>query len=223
MNAHRILIDYDGVILRSHVAGNVIGHRCTNFVSKVMGIPEYSKATLVNRYMYKTFGHTVSGLRAFGHNVSLKEFNKYVYSMLDYNDLGVREDDFDIKGMYKILDHFENRVHIFSSAPDDWILGTLSTTRITKNMIDRIQILHNQNDEILKPNIQCFLDAQAQFDDSHFSFIDDNILNIQACSKLEKWQGLWLTNERCKISANVSAVRNLEDAFFDATLYSRKV
>ena len=222
VEVQKVLVDYDGVVLRSSSAGQLIGRRCAEFTKKVVGLGDVDKAAVVNAGLYRHYGHTVIGLRSLGYDVSVRDFNKAVYSGINYDQLGLGEHDFDMSGLLKMYKLYPES-WIFSSAPDDWIIGTLGVTGIGRKLLDRIRIARPSDVEVLKPDVRAFsncgiegINGEGGID--KITLIDDNLMNVQSAARIEGWRCLWVNMNAFRLSDKITCVRNLEDALFTLSL-----
>lgn len=201
-----LLFDYDGVILRSYVASKTISRRCTKFVADVVGVRNLHQAEVLNRGLYTSYGHTALGLRALGYDISIKDFNKQVYKNIDYNELGICEADFDIPQNTK-----NEPLYIFSSAPDEWIIGTLGAIGVSRNILDKICIIRSTDQELLKPDIKVFCDISSQYGGSEYILIDDSFLNISNAIQVKGWKGIWITHDKFKVNNDITTATGLQN------------
>lgn len=221
MRSSKVIIDYDGVVLRSPKAIQVIQKRCERFVGHVTGIRCDDRLALVNRHLYQTHGHTVLGLRSLGHNVAVRDFNNFVYNTM--TDIDIQpEYDFDLVGLSQILSAYPNDVYIYSNAPSKWIIETMSNN-VTKHHLDKLQIIGPKNQESLKPDMRTFLDIRNQLypgtkKNNRIYFIDDNFRNIQASVQVKDWYGLWRTGMDFMVSKDITSVADLSSALFQIKL-----
>jgi FMN phosphatase YigB (HAD superfamily) len=215
----KLLLDYDGVILRSPRISSNIQHRCENFVRHVTGIqPE--KVPMLNRRMYESHGHTVLGLRALGFNVSSNEFNSYIYQNL--SEIPVELNDINITGLKQALSEFPNDTYIFSNAPQSWITYTMSRNETTKKLLDKLTFINPKSPELFKPDLRVFLEVRSQlYKDNTYPeifFVDDSLQIIANAIQVKNWTGFWLSGNDFSINTNVRSVSDLESAIKKITL-----
>lgn len=228
--ACKVLIDYDGVVLRSPKAASLVGARCTRFVSKTTGVLNNDAAQLLNKHMYQTHGHTLHGLRHMGYDVDTDDFNKHVYKNMPYRALDIKEDEIDLAGLLAISRDYET--YIFSSAPNDWVVNTMASMgSLGTKTLDNIRFLPRPVSH-LKPDIRAYCEVEDVLRDPQesefvminntliemdppepheFLLIDDLLLNVNSAVRLPTWKGMWITDDHFKVNDSIQAVRNLSE------------
>lgn len=177
----QVLLDFDGVLLRSKKASNMVAKRCASFVGSKMNIASIDKSTNVNRYLYTNFGHTLLGLKALGYECSLQEFNDYVYGDIDYNELCediIRHEAFDNLGLQNLLDQSEN-VYIFSNAPHSWIYNIMKSC-CPNTLMKNTKYIDTHN--CLKTSRYLYHEICTRLsrnDSDKLFFIDDSLKNLE--------------------------------------------
>ena len=215
----KLLVDYDGVVLTSPRINKYIQSKCEKYVSFITGIYGKDKLQVLNKHLYTTHGHTVSGLRTLGYSVNMCEFNKYVYDDIDFNRLTLCDDELDILGLESLAKRDD--VYIFSNAPAAWIVGTLSANTITRKLIPRIKIIKLFGSEIIKPQLKVYLEVAKTLkskDDTDLFLLDDNFLNVQSAVQVKNWKGLWLSGEDFRVNEDIQSVKNVNSALFQINL-----
>lgn len=220
----RILVDYDGVVLRSHTASKFISRQCEEYVCKVTGLSIYEQVRTLNQGLYKTFGHTVLGLRALGYNVSLRDFNKFVYDKIEYANLGIQDYEIDTVGLQMLMREHGDAIHIFSNAPPQWIIGTLASTPNGRKLVDKVNIVKPLDEETLKPEILSYFEVSKIFkdlDNTQLYLVDDAFSNVQGAVLVGGWKGLWYAGDSTsafRITNDVICVRDMRDVLFQVAL-----
>lgn len=213
-----VLIDYDGVVLRSQTLSKVVSKRCERFVRNVTGIHEASKLHNLNKALYTTYGHTVHGLRSLGFDVETIDFNKSVYGGLNLSNFYINDHDIDVWGLTAMLDEYPES-YIYSNAPTRWIVDTMSHNPEAKRLLSRIKIIESTDGELLKPDIRSYCNIidnclSPSTDRDITFFVDDSLLNVQSAMRLPKLKGLWVTTGQFNLTDDITAIRGLDDALF---------
>lgn len=177
----QVLLDFDGVLLRSKKAANIIKKGCASYVGTKMNSCSSEQATAMNAYLYNNFGHTVIGLKALGYASSLEEFNDYIYNTIDYHD--IYEDinkmgAFDVSGLEYLLDTSDG-VYIFSNAPYTWVYNIMNAC-CPNDILNKTKYYDTLN--CLKPNLNLYNEVYTKLsrsDEEQLIFIDDSIKNFE--------------------------------------------
>lgn len=196
-----LLLDFDGVILRKHPAHNAIALRCQKYANKHLKFRNPIKLREINASLYKTYGHTVLGLRALGYDVCIREFNDQVYQSFPY-DYAFRDlqetNHHEIKAVKDILNQAKKRgikTYLFSNAPDIWCFSILNYMGLN---IDRWfdGSLSSITEKHLKPETECFTLARSKLSSvEQFIFIDDSFINFKNVLEDPQWKLLLLSPE----------------------------
>lgn len=129
-----VLLDYDGVVLRNQIANSVVAKKAGLFTRNVMSTHNKQIVSLKSSEelcfnLYKGYGHTLLGLQAMGpqmSSVTLNQYNNFVYSHIDYDDLITHNNDMeDIKKLAKFCLQESIPIYMFSNSPKYWIENTL--------------------------------------------------------------------------------------------------
>lgn len=175
-----VLVDFDGVVLRNKRVLEAVKDRVDKYVGKVMRIDDLYKATKVNQYLYKQYGHSLIGLqKVIGDDAGdVVDFNKFVYE-----DINIGRDDFygAKKEIVKDWEPFLNRmeclgmdVHIFSNAPKEWCLNFIDSKKVNGFVSDNLP----NKSEFLKPSYEVYDVVSAWYWGKQVYFIDDKIQNL---------------------------------------------
>ena len=187
----RVLLDFDGVVLKNHPIQQRVGQLCTQFVEKRTKLKK--SATVLNKNLYSAYGHTVLGLNALGYETSKDEFNEFVYGQINYEDFRDIRDTHcsDVLEYKRVYEWFRGQsrydLTIFSNAPDLW------TSTISRMMIDEeVPSLAGQMGEFFKPQRECYDAVDKAHGSAHGSgsivFLDDNLMNV--VESPESWKSL---------------------------------
>ena len=191
-----LLLDFDGVVCNHTRASYEIAKRSQDFVKKVVNVKTDRDARLLNTHLYKTYGHTAVGLQKMGYKVSPKDFNDFVYSSLNYEDLfkdlkaNHRKDIADLQYTSQLCKEKGVPIFIFSNAPRDWcynIIDSMLDDSMWINMID------NQND--LKPSFVLYENISYKFKECKIVFVDDQIINFSWTLNNPQWTNVHFTHE----------------------------
>ena len=180
-----VLLDFDGVVLKNHPIHRTVGMKCRTYLQKYVPIRDPIKASELNRHLYESTGHTLTGLKELGYPVSINEFNNYVYDNIDYSQLKdlkqTNKSDIDD---FRKLKHWcktnEIKSYIFSNAPWQWCDTILK--RMGENDIDVLNTFC-----LLKPNGKLYDAVEHLFPDHKFYFIDDKMSNLVPVMPRKNW------------------------------------
>lgn len=189
-----LLLDFDGVVLRKHQAHNLVGLRCQNFVQRQLKLKNPLKAREMNVNLYRTYGHTLMGLRKLGYDIDLEEFNQFVYTCLPYHTLfkDVCETNrLDIRNVERINEFcLENDidVYLFSNAPDVWCHTILDYMRVP--------LMRTLKHEALKPDRMCFQEIHPTLQRyDQLVFVDDSFINFHHVLHSQRWLKILASTE----------------------------
>lgn len=208
-----LLLDFDGVVFKKHRLHDVVGYRCEQFVKKYININHHPTLKEMNKSLYESTGHTLSGMHKLGYDISFEDFNKYVYKDIDYRKELSELHSYhyrDINSMRKLMKNYKDvyDIKIFSNAPDEWcnniswiLFGIMIPTT------------YNYTGNILKPNSQCYELIEKNINQEEYIFVDDKINNLINTPQNGKWHNIWMNPDTpvMKINSNTTLIRNLED------------
>jgi FMN phosphatase YigB (HAD superfamily) len=198
-----LALDFDGVVFRNHRANTLVATKCQNYLAHNLGrsVRNPLKIREINQHLYRSYGHTVLGMRKIGIDVDLHEFNRYVYDSIPYNTLfhDLQETHSrDISSFTQLLDHCKSnniRVQIFSNAPDTWCFTIMHHMGIDmdKYIDGSFGIITSEH---LKPTTECFYRVRSCIgNDSEVTFVDDTFLNFKHTLDLENWRNVLMSPE----------------------------
>ncbi len=221
MTKRVLLLDYDGVILRNTTANNLIakhaGIYTRNVTSKHNGYTVSLKDSQELCFnLYKGFGHTLLGIQAVAidkPSVSLKKYNSFVYSHIDYdNVISTNNDMKDVESVLDLCHHNNIETYVFSNSPKDWIKQTLKRNHnINKQIIDIRDVLGVRDDDelLLKPLPKIYDLIDECFVDKEIVFVDDSACNLQYSLTKSNWVNVLYCGVNCNTSKNMHLINNL--------------
>lgn len=202
MCRHLILVDFDGVIVKNRAAGSYVKHKIEKFVQKVTPIKDPKLAEIYNKELYTSHGHTLLGLRKHGCDVSLAEFNKYLYGDTRcYSDL--KMDDKEMNEWRTFRDEMKKKgyeLKLFSNSGKQWMSHFLKDDAdADSDLFEFHDFLDKFRDEpiydsLLKPRREIYDMIMSNYKKSVYYFIDDKVTNFAYIQNDPRWIKLWLTN-----------------------------
>lgn len=186
----RLLLDYDGVLLRNNKLKQYQHIRSTKFLREVTGL-SMKTCNNINKTYYPAHGHTVIMInKMFDESVTLRDYNDYVFDLNALSKLDGLVDDktkTHMLGFQKVIKHCQLRRipwSIFTNAHPNWV--TYFSHALDFDL--KCDILWTEdNVELLKPNPQSYQRIESIFVDSIFVFVDDSRKNVQACVDRPRW------------------------------------
>jgi FMN phosphatase YigB (HAD superfamily) len=153
-------------------------------------------ASMLNNYLYKTFGHTAIGLQKLGYEASISSYNDFVYKDLNYkeifNDLIYTSKD-DILQVRYLLDKCKKEgteTYIFSNSPSIWYENALYYMGLDTDMFGKIDMSN-----MIKPNKNLFHRVENQFSNKNkIIFVDDSFVNFSNTLMNDKWSNILFVN-----------------------------
>jgi FMN phosphatase YigB (HAD superfamily) len=217
-----LLLDYDGVVLRNNVANNLVSKRAGLYTRNIISIKnnfivdnKASNDLCFN--LYKGYGHTLLGLNAVGlneQNVSLKNYNNFVYSQIDYDELRLTNNDMnDVKQVVDFCQKKNINVYMFSNSPKYWIHQTLGKEKTLARYIIDIRDILNVSDNdttMLKPKPAIYDLIDDMFKDTNIVFLDDSACNFECTLTRPNWTNVLYCGVNCKPSKNMQMINELD-------------
>lgn len=222
LNGKVLLLDYDGVVLRNNVANNIIAKRAGLYTKNVMSMQNKytvdTKASCdLSFNLYKGFGHTLLGINAVGinhHSISLRLYNSFVYSHIDYEELQLTNNDMnDVQRVVELCQSKHINVFMFSNSPKYWINQTMGRKRNLKKDIPDIRDVLNVRDDdatMLKPHAPIYDLINDMFKDKQVIFVDDSSCNFQYTLNKENWINVLYCGLDCNPSNNMYMINDLD-------------
>lgn len=187
-----LLLDFDGVIFNNIRMNRIIQHRATLYLQNYTHMPYYV-ASKVNAKLYKKYGHTVylmKDLIEYPENITMNDFNDYVYSSKVLDSISEEIDNDDIYTANQWSDTIQQfkdndyKVKIFSNAPSKWIERCLNVLPGDMHSIfDDCFCFDNL--ESLKPTEDSYFEVYEN--EKKIIFVDDSIDNLKPTQEFENW------------------------------------
>lgn len=225
--AHKVvLLDYDGVVLRNSVADTSVAKRAGIFTWKTINknLRRGQKPISVTQgnelcySLYKGYGHTVIGLKELGYDVNLSDYNRFVYSTINYTKVKAHTNPMcDTKRLLEACKEKNIELMMFSNAPYTWFKNTMTENNINEilnHIPDVREVLGiSENDEsYLKPSQKIFDVIGCEFYNKQIIFIDDNLVNMKHCVRNAQWKNMYLTSCNVHLNHNIHAVDSIDSA-----------
>lgn len=199
-----LLLDFDGVLYSNKFAHTVIAERSTRYCNKF--VKSHNNVFLDNfhRYMYKTYGHTVLGLQKLGYDATIEEYNKDVFSNINFYNMDNEWDNTHIinKMVYEMKSH-DIDTYIFSNAPKCWTVPLLKQMDIHLTE-DRVLELG-----LLKPSYELYHNVDYIFN-SNIIFVDDNMINLEPVFNNTNWTKVLYANTNHILKDDLYVIDNLQ-------------
>ena len=168
-----LLLDVDGVIVRDRVVLDHVKHNAVRYVSQKLPMVH---ATRVNNILYRSYGHTATGLSQV-YGIDTSDYDDRVYNdvLLDHLHYFIENsEDFknDIDVIRQILSMGYD-VELFSNAPLTW------TEPIRLAIDERIK-----NGVYTKPELKTYVKFNPYKD---YVFVDDKMCNLTTSLFFKNW------------------------------------
>lgn len=210
-----LLLDFDGVVLRNKVADIQVAKRAGIYTWRKVNAKHKCHESIVTMRsaeemcysLYRGYGHTLLGLKTLGIESSLKEYNHFVYSTIDYEKVNQFHNDLsDVKQLLEYCDNQQIPTYFFSNAPVMWIERTLSNEpdvlAQVKDIRTTLEISENDA-SFLKPQKAMYDIIDNHFDRGKVFFIDDNMSNLTHTVAKQNWTNVLFSNFNKKINKNM--------------------
>lgn len=200
-----LLFDFDGVLIKNSKLESIIEDKSVEFISKRLHNPPNPKE--LNRDFYRNFGHTAIGLKyhvkkkhklqQIDCNEYIDDYNEYVFSNINYNDLKTyisKDDRAHMKRIFTITDtyHQKKNVGIFTNAPSTWCenIAMLMDFDIYEHVNE--DFMFTSNEGLVKPILSSYNNVEEKIN-TDILFIDDSIQNLLPILYNDRWD-LYLQN-----------------------------
>jgi len=211
----KVLLDFDGILFNNNKIHDIVKHKSVEYVSHKLNTST-KNATLINKYHYKKYGHSIIHLP----NSDIVSYNKYVFENLNKDVLKKHLNDDDKERMnifFELGVRCPNvEQYLFTSAPFTYcnditsLLGfdlfelvdiNVFTSDITSNKIDN---------NFIKPYEHTYKHVESFFAKNDIpydllNYIDDNITNIEPLKYNKRWNPILIkpcSTKETKITVN---------------------
>lgn len=189
MKMIKLLLDFDGVIIKNKKIIRYQYQRSAKFVQKHLHVP-ISTADNLNRKYFPKYGHTVIMLNEhFQIPVTLEEYNDYVFPKQQIYRLDSLIDKKTFEHGNDFAKHFKSKDYqtsIFTNAHVNWVT---TFADIFDLPIEEHNIIWPQSLDLLKPMPKAYDNVSDFFKEAdRIIFVDDSEQNIEYPSRLQKWQ-----------------------------------
>jgi beta-phosphoglucomutase-like phosphatase (HAD superfamily) len=188
-----LLLDVDGVLIQSNALKNLVCRRAARFVTKTVRVSRRD-GTRINQVMYKTFGHTVQGMKVMYEDddnpIRMDAFNELVYDVHALSALRDNTNKEDAR-LHRVLWRCHQRrvpVYLFSNAPKSWVMTYVETLRIPEELLPPARILTGDHPLVVKHGLKPSRDTYAAVGDlvradmtchnPELVFVDDSLTNL---------------------------------------------
>jgi len=206
-----LLLDFDGVIFKNKGALQIVSNKAARFVKNNVKLSN-KDSHIVNKYLYKSFGHTLYGLNNLGYNINIKDYNDYVYKNINYKYFIINKSDVkDIKVIIERCKKYNIKIYIFSNSPKCWCDNILDCMNIDKNNMRYIDTMN-----LLKPDKELYDKIEKENQDSKIYFVDDSFINFKHTLLNPKWKNIMFDTKKIHIESNINLkiINNLYDIIY---------
>jgi beta-phosphoglucomutase-like phosphatase (HAD superfamily) len=214
MQRHALLLDVDGVILKSRRLLYRVEKNAAVYVHKHT---KSEGSLLLNKSLYVRYGHTLIGLdREFDIQKSLADFNQFVYdkTTLTHQAVHLNSHEFACAthGIQEVLESCKGAgipVHLFSNAPLEWCLPVAQRLDISPYNVIACNSLSK-----LKPNKAVYrhvhraLRKKYRTDCLQVVFVDDSLKNLAPLADTLDWLPVHMTK---RDDTDLSLAARVED------------
>jgi hypothetical protein len=189
----RLLLDFDGVMLKNKHAEQYQLRRSAKFVQHVTHL-DLKTCERMNKKYYPIHGHTVLMTnKLFGLDVTLADYNEFVFAPSNIARLTrVLDDDtmHHMKAFNHVIDFCEQNNlewNVFTNAHMNWVMffsELLGVQRITTSKV----IWPGNDVHALKPNAMAYDNVEAVYANTDcFIFVDDSKANLVVPEERNEW------------------------------------
>ena len=186
----KLLLDYDGVILKNPKLTKYQFNKSAMFVQKHIHLP-IQQCEHFNKKYYPKYGHTVTMLNEmFMKPVTLEEYNDYVFNKHDLNKLSplvCSETKKHARSFINLIDYCEQtnkQWYIFTNAHLNWVMHFSSICDLP---VTEDKVIWPRNLSLLKPNKESYDNIEKMFPNDNYMFIDDSEVNLDIPRSRSKW------------------------------------
>jgi FMN phosphatase YigB (HAD superfamily) len=168
---------------------------------------------LNNKNLYERYGHTLIGLNKLEYDISIEEFNDFVYKDINYKVLlnNIKSTNKrDIDHFHKLEYYCKDRdidMMICSNASDEWC------HEISRAMGIRELPTTSSITNLLKPQPKFYKDIEISLNnngDNEIIFVDDKLMNLRNLD----WNCFLLSNNIMRFSNKLCMIEDLIDLCF---------
>lgn len=187
-----ILLDFDGIILRNDKIGKIIEQKSINFVHERLN-SSYSKSKYINKYLYKTYGHTANGVAVYTSEKQedvILDYNNFVFNNIDYKHISsyLTKND---KQRVDMLSHqtkvCNHKYGLFTNAPLTWCENLFYHLELDLYEIIDNNKVFTSDEGTLKPSKLVYENIENNLDDT-IHFIDDSYINLLPVKDNNNWK-----------------------------------
>lgn len=186
----KLLLDYDGVVLKSRSLSDYQLRKSAMFVEKHTKLP-FDKCQKMNKKYYPRYGHTVTMLNClFKKPVTLEQYNDYMFNKKDLHELSwlvfphTKQHAQSFIDLFNVCDNCNIDWYIFTNAHVDWVMHF---ARICELPIDEKKVIWPSTLDLLKPKAQSYDNIEKRFPDETLIFIDDSDVNLVIPQQRSQW------------------------------------
>ena len=200
MTSSKLLLDFDGVVLRNTKLHRYQLNRSARFVQKHTGM-SLERCKKVNAEFYPKDGHTVTMInKRFvvdeSDRVTLEEYNDYVFGKQHLRWLKHLVDDKthahakDFNRVFEFCEKNNMQWYVFTNAHIEWVLyfSHLCNLPITMD-----KVIWPPTLQYLKPSRFAYDYVECRFPAGTFWFADDSQTNLQIPMQRERWVPMYFT------------------------------
>lgn len=184
-----VLVDFDGVVLKNSKAVNYVQKKVVSYIQWNTGIKDRKVVEALNKELYTSHGHTVTGLRKHGFPGTLRDFNDYLYGNKDaFAGLALTSQeryDWD-KFLFDMREDGKD-VKLFSNSGIEWMIHFLG---YDARLLEFHDITEGEN--MLKPEKSMYDSVMSLYPRDKYYFIDDKIVNFTEVQGDPRWVKLWM-------------------------------
>lgn len=179
----KLLLDFDGVILRKREILRYQVHKSAQFVKHHTKL-SYVQAYDINKKNYRKYGHTVLMLNdMFDTNITLQQYNEFVFNNLDFTI-----DDHHAEPFRQIMREFDT--YIFTNSNINWVMYFAKKLNLP---IQEDKVFYPKTLDQLKPFSKSYDMIDHKLND-HIIFVDDTLVNLEYPCLLENWDPVLFNN-----------------------------
>jgi FMN phosphatase YigB (HAD superfamily) len=190
-----ILLDFDGVVIDNNHINKYITHKSIQFIQKKYH-KGYKKATVLNKQLYSSCGHTAIGIDSDNYKQNVLDYNEYVFSNINYDEIRNLLVHADLIHMKKLC-NYSFKFGLFTNAPIEWCENILMLANVDLYEVMDGDLCFSSNEGLVKPKKESYKNVESKlYNVDKIHFIDDNKMNFKEIIENEKWSTHWLNTSR---------------------------